>query len=644
MTSSLRLIATAVLLPALVLLTAAAHSDKQLFVTIGYHDVRDNLANYYDPDQYAVTAEHLAGHFQWLKDQNYSVLSIDEVLAAQRGELEVPERSVLLTFDDGFRSVYTHVYPLLKLFGYHAVVSPVTSWIESAAEIPYNAQTLTAEDFLTWQQLKEMADSGLLEIASHSHDLHRGIIANPQGNEQPAATALEFESGRYESSEAYEQRIRADLQASVSAIEQHTGRSPRVVTWPYGAWNEAGRLAAAELGISISLTLDEIQPIDERGIVGREMPVSNPGVERFAGLFAAPAPEPPVRAAQVDLDYVYDPDPERQEANLGLLLDRIKAMGINTVFLQAFADPDGDGAADSLYFPNRHLPMRADLFNRAAWQLRTRSGVRVYAWMPIMAFSSESLPAEWQVLELPDGTPDPDGEPRLSIFVPGARQLIVDLYEDLARHADFAGLHFHDDGRLNEFEDANPAAIHAYEAEIGKCVDAAALTGKALAADWARFKSAALIRFTHTLKRRVADWHPEVKTSRNLFATSILLEGSETHLAQNYTQFLRNYDQVTLMAMPRFEGYRNEKKFYRDLIDAVRAEPQGVARTTFQLQAKDWRRDRWISGRALARSMNYLKSKGIQNLAYYPDDFIQGNPELQALTRALSLRDQVGGE
>ncbi|WP_230369807.1 poly-beta-1,6-N-acetyl-D-glucosamine N-deacetylase PgaB [Paludibacterium denitrificans] len=68
----------------------------------------------------------------------------------------------------------------------------------------------------------------------------------------------------------------------------------------------------------------------------------------------------------VDLDYIYDPSPARQEENLGKLLDRVKAMGPSVVYLQAFADPDGNGAADALYFPNRHLPMRADLFSRVA--------------------------------------------------------------------------------------------------------------------------------------------------------------------------------------------------------------------------------------------------------------------------------------
>ena len=100
-----------------------------------------------------------------------------------------------------------------------------------------------------------------------------------------------------------------------------------------------------------------------------------------------------MRVAHVDLDYVYDPDPARTDANLGKLVQRIADLGINTVFLQAFADPKGDGNIHELYFPNRHLPMRADLFNRVAWQLRSRGGVAVYAWMPVLAFDlSADLP------------------------------------------------------------------------------------------------------------------------------------------------------------------------------------------------------------------------------------------------------------
>lgn len=55
-----------------------------------------------------------------------------------------------------------------------------------------------------------------------------------------------------------------------------------------------------------------------------------------------------LKAMHVDLDGIQDPDPTQTERNLALLLRRIDAMGVNTVCLQAFADPDGNDAADAL--------------------------------------------------------------------------------------------------------------------------------------------------------------------------------------------------------------------------------------------------------------------------------------------------------
>jgi biofilm PGA synthesis lipoprotein PgaB len=606
-----------------------------------YHDVRDRVAKNFDPDQYAVSAENLTAHFGWLRSQGYTVVGVDDILTARNSRRPLPDKAVLLTFDDGFRSVYTHVFPLLKIFRYKAVVSLVTEWIETDITIDYDGRMLTRDDFLTWAQIREMQASGLIEIASHSDNLHRGIPANPQGNTQPAATARYYQDGQYEDDSAYRHRIESDLALSAERILQHTNIPPRVITWPFGAWNEPIRSIAARHGMVLSLTLEEDRSDETLNIVGRHMLVSNPGIPLFASLFQLPQPRP-VRAAQVDLDYVYDPDPERQESNLGLLLDRIKSLEISHVFLQAFADPDADGAADAVYFPNRHLPMRADLFNRVAWQLRTRSNVKVFAWMPLLSFSGNGIDPTWQVLQAgPDSiAPDRESEPRLSPFQPAAREFIQDIYEDLAIHAVFAGLHFHDDGRLNEFEDANPAAIAAYVTELGDDFSIAATEkDAALAERWSAIKSNELTEFSLELADTVRRWRPGVKLSRNLFASALLDENATRYLAQDYGEFLANYDLVTVMAMPQLERVSDEARFYGRLIEAMKREPEGVHRTIFELQTFDWRSQKRLPSTQLRDTMRYLQSQGVRNLAYYPDDFIANQPELEHLKQGISLAE-----
>ena len=63
---------------------------------------------------------------------------------------------------------------------------------------------------------------------------------------------------------------------------------------------------------------------------------------------------------------------QQMDCNIDVLIQRVKDMQISTVYLQAFANPDGDGLVKEIWFPNRLLPMKADIFSRVAWQLRTR--------------------------------------------------------------------------------------------------------------------------------------------------------------------------------------------------------------------------------------------------------------------------------
>jgi biofilm PGA synthesis lipoprotein PgaB len=95
------------------------------------------------------------------------------------------------------------------------------------------------------------------------------------------------------------------------------------------------------------------------------------------------------------------------------------------------------------------MPMRADLFSRVAWQLKSRAGVKVYAWLPVLGFELPD-PVQRKALAIHNG--DADGMYRLDFTNPKARQIMLDIYEDLAVNSYFEGLLFHDDGYLRDTE------------------------------------------------------------------------------------------------------------------------------------------------------------------------------------------------
>jgi len=628
----------------LCLLSLTAQGEQD-FIAIAYHDVRRDVTANYDADETAVSTKNLAAHFAWLKHNGYVPVSIGDLVAASAGDRALPEKAVLLTFDDGLKSIRTDVYPLLKLFNYPAVVSVVTDWLNlpPGETIQYGRRQLRREDFISWDDARELQRSGLVEIASHSANLHRGIVANPQANLMPAATSRAWQDGRYESQEEQRQRILADLTRSANAIRTALGKGPRVMTWPYGKYNAASLQLAAELGMPVTLTLDPgVSTLRELSSIKRILITENPGIAAFSADMLLPQKKEIVRAVQVDLDYVYDDDLAQQKSNLDALIERIKALQISHVFLQAFADPDGDGAADAVYFPNRHLPVRADLFSRVAWQLKTRSNVRVYAWMPLLAFHSSEFDPDWRVTQYsPSGvTPDADAEPRLSPFHPDARRIIREIYEDLATFADFDGVLLHDDGRLNEFEDASAAAMTAYRQALGSDFDIPlALSEPTLGERWSRFKTRALVDFGDEMIGVLRAQHPQLKSARNLFAPAALDDASEAWLAQSYELFLDHYDYVVLMAMPYLENSADPQGYLDRLAAAVAQRAGGFERTVFELQTQDWRSGTAIPATTLIGQMRRLRAAGVKHLAYYPDDFIGNRPALEPIRQAISLAD-----
>ena len=373
-------------------LSISASANQQRFQVLSYHDVRDDIGAKLSSDAMLISTAELVSQFSWLKQHGYRVVSLDDVRAAKAGRRALPDKAVLLTFDDGYLSFYNRVFPLLEMFDYPAVLALVGSWMEGGPEdvVQYGENIVPRKEFLSWEQVKEMAESGRVEIASHSHNLHQGITANPQNNKQPAAVTRRYDavSGAYESDWQYRKRIIDDLKKSSDLIFQHTGTRPKTLVWPFGSHSPQALELAKEAGFDVTLTLEEgVNTLDDTSAIRRFMIGNGSNLADMVWGLHHPVDQSPVRVAHVDLDYVYDENIDQQNKNLDKLLDRIKELKINTVYLQAYADADGDGNADALYFPNLHLPMKADLFNRVSWQLKTRADVDVYAWLPVLALS-----------------------------------------------------------------------------------------------------------------------------------------------------------------------------------------------------------------------------------------------------------------
>lgn len=615
-------------------------------MVIAYHDIADS-----DPDQQYVGARtaNFIAQLRWLKAHGYQAVSVDQILAARDGKAKLPDRAILLTFDDGYRSFYERVYPILKRFHWPAVFAPVGAWIDTPADkmVNFGGQMRPRDKFVTWDMIREMSDSGLIEIGSHTYDMHYGIPANPQGNIEPAAATRLYDpkTKHYETDDEFHARTEHDVVRITDRIKDVTGKAPRVWIWPYGAESGITRDIAKAHGYELAMTLEDglLDPGNLMN-VPRALIAGDPDINVFANQIVNIQEQNAQRVMRIDLDYIYDPNPVQMDANVGKLIDRLAEMRPTTVILQAYADPEGNGQVKSVYFPSRELPMRADLFNRVVNQIHTRiaNDVKVYAWMPVLSFDLKGLPrvASWQA----NGHPVIKHAPyeRLTPFDPAVREHIRQVYRDMANSIPVLdGLAFHDDLVMSDYEDVSaPALAEMQRAGFGTDI-AAIRRDPVRLREWARFKGRFMNDFTKVLISDVrAIRGDSVKTARNIFVRPLVDPNAEDWYAENIDDYLATYDYVMPMLMPYMEKIRNPaeiKRWMQAAVDQVKRRPEGMDKTIFELQTVDWdRQDRDIPTTVLVGWMKDLYAMGAKSVGYYPDDFYRNKPELEVIRPAFT--------
>lgn len=123
---------------------------------------------------HTVNSATLQSQLEFLKTNGYRTLNLETFMAFIKGEITLTEPSVLLTFDDGEKSWYDVAYPLLKRYGFNAVGFVVPHYIQEKPSPATSGKT-----WLSWSELLELEQSGVMEIESHSH-YHARVFIEPK--------------------------------------------------------------------------------------------------------------------------------------------------------------------------------------------------------------------------------------------------------------------------------------------------------------------------------------------------------------------------------------------------------------------------------------------------------------------------------
>ena len=564
---------------------------------------------------FTVTPQTLRAHFDYLRQHGYAVISLDDYIRFNRGEKTLPEKSVLLTFDDAYESFYHQVFPLLKEYDYPATAAMVGIWAVAPAPTP--------DRIMSWDQLRELDKSGLVEIVSHSYNLHYSVISNAYGDPGHAASNLEFVNGRFETQADYQQRIRQDMKKGQELFERELGHKLRALVWPYGEYNEFSIDAALAAGYEVTFGLEG--GMNRQGTASlragkRGLIWGNPDIGRFTKFVADGGfDRKNERIVQVDIDTLYDADPVQMNANIRLLLDRLARTNATSVYLQAFSDKAGDGRISSVYFANSVAPVRADVFSHIASRLRD-ARVMVYAWIP-------TLSGQWLTQDHPEDriaayTPKGLGwYDRATPFSPRVREQLRQMVRDLAMYAPINGVLFQDDLFMTDYEDFSPAARQVFRERFDRELNEQALQDPEIRRQWTRLKSDEMNRLSEELIGIIRTYRPNSPSARNIYAEAVLNPRSFEWFSQDYEQYLKIYDFTVIMAYPYMEKQGDRAvAWLQTLADAALKDKANSDKVLFKLQNYDWSKKRWVTRAELSEQVRALRAKGAKNIGFYPEN------------------------
>ena len=199
-------------------------------------------------DMVTVTPDVFEAQMRFLAEAGYKTLSADELVEFAGGDFVIKEKTVVITFDDGYLDNYIYAFPVLKKYNIKATIFLVTDWVERSSEFGVRSLELKtkklpnhneckrfinegkiSEVIMNWDMVKEMQESGLVSFYSHT-TTHRKCA------------------------ELSDAELMRELQDSRRIIEQRLNKPSPYLCWPKGSYNSGAIEAAKRAGYKALFT------------------------------------------------------------------------------------------------------------------------------------------------------------------------------------------------------------------------------------------------------------------------------------------------------------------------------------------------------------------------------------------------------
>lgn len=223
-------------------LLLAAVSEQEDYVNLPilmYHSI---LKTNKSKGKFIVSPDTFEEDLKYIKDKGYTTVVMKDLIDYVYENKELPEKPIMLTFDDGYYNNYLYAFPLLKKYDCKMVLSPIGKQCDIYSE---NKDKNPNYAHCSWNDLKEMKDSGLVEIQNHSYNMHT-ITKNRRGTKK----------NKNESFEHYQNAFCSDVNLMQNKIAEYLDTTPTTFVFPFGAISNCSLDILRQLGFKAILNCE----------------------------------------------------------------------------------------------------------------------------------------------------------------------------------------------------------------------------------------------------------------------------------------------------------------------------------------------------------------------------------------------------
>ena len=189
--------------------------------------------------QFIISPNLFEQDLRYLQENGYTTVVIADLIAYVQDGKPLPEKPVMLTFDDGYYNNYLYAFPLLKQYNCKMVLSPIGRYTD---EYTQNKDTHANYAHCSWDAVREMMASGLVEFQNHSYNLH-SIDSGRKGTKKKAVESLVD----------YRTLLVEDVMKMQTRMREETGYTPTAFVYPFGAVSSESLPILKELGFQATL-------------------------------------------------------------------------------------------------------------------------------------------------------------------------------------------------------------------------------------------------------------------------------------------------------------------------------------------------------------------------------------------------------